>query len=523
MGDGYIKKNGLLYSADGKTVIGVDDTSHEFTGRIPYGAHFIDDEVFCECPYESITLPDSLKKLGFALFRDSLALEKVKLPMFIKELPNYLFAGCSALNSIKMPNELDGFSEGLFMGCESLQEIPFRTGIKELPKLVFADCASIKSLVIPPTVERIEDEAAKNCINLESVVFPSSIKYISSTAFEGCTSLHNIRIDGDNSLFYVNESDGSLYERSSNGDKLIVKSYKVSETTVSYFEENVDDIPIEDIEDEEELNDDSLFSAEIGAADEESDLFENTTNDIMQGDKMSEQSDIDSMLADIMGEEKERTNAVAEDVGVSDKESEVLSETISVMEDSAPTNDVAVSQDELERLFSKNEEQEIAAQVSNEDPDGLDSKTKILLDSVSLNKILTFDPKTDDRSDGDLFVIAEKVVKDENGNDSFSSHLVACCNKMATIHDFRRVILLYGLPVDNDEFMQFYRHFIGKRNLILACEAERPSLLSDYCKTVCENSRISLDKKELAEQRKYASVKTETLVKLVIRDNYSND
>ena len=34
---------------------------------------------------------------------------------------------------------------------------------------------------------------------------------------------------------------------------------------------------------------------------------------------------------------------------------------------------------------------------------------------------------------------------------------------------------------------------------------------------------LSALKKELAEQRKYASVKTETLVKLVIRDNYSNE
>ena len=47
MSDLYIKKSGLLYSPDGKTVVGVDDTSKEFTGRVPYGAHFIDDEVFC--------------------------------------------------------------------------------------------------------------------------------------------------------------------------------------------------------------------------------------------------------------------------------------------------------------------------------------------------------------------------------------------------------------------------------------------------------------------------------------------
>ena len=47
----YIKKNGLLYSEDLHTVIGVDDTVPDFTGRVPFGAHKIDDEVFSDCPY----------------------------------------------------------------------------------------------------------------------------------------------------------------------------------------------------------------------------------------------------------------------------------------------------------------------------------------------------------------------------------------------------------------------------------------------------------------------------------------
>ena len=59
----FIKKHGLLYSQDLHTVIGVDDTSNEFNGRIPFGAHRIDDDVFSECPYESISLPDSITEL----------------------------------------------------------------------------------------------------------------------------------------------------------------------------------------------------------------------------------------------------------------------------------------------------------------------------------------------------------------------------------------------------------------------------------------------------------------------------
>ena len=67
----YIKKNGLLYSEDLHTVLGVDDTVPDFTGRVPFGAHKIDDEVFSDSPYESISLPDSVTELGASLFANS--------------------------------------------------------------------------------------------------------------------------------------------------------------------------------------------------------------------------------------------------------------------------------------------------------------------------------------------------------------------------------------------------------------------------------------------------------------------
>ena len=68
--------------------------------------------------------------------------------------------------------------------------------------------------------------------------------------------------------------------------------------------------------------------------------------------------------------------------------------------------------------------------------------------------------------------------------------------------------------------MQFFQHFISKKNIILACEAESPSKLSDYGKKICELARINLSKEELTEQRHSASIKTNTLVKFVIRDKY---
>ena len=122
--------------------------------------------------------------------------------------------------------------------------------------------------------------------------------------------------------------------------------------------------------------------------------------------------------------------------------------------------------------------------------------------------------------ENELYVIAEKLARGEDGKDSFSAKLVACCKTLARIHDYKKIIMLYGLPIDNDEFAQFFKHFISKKNVILACEAESPSKLSDYGKKICELSRISLKNEDLSEQRNTAAIKTDSLIKLVIRDKY---
>jgi len=537
----YIKKNGLLYSPDMHTVLGVDDTSTEFTGRIPYGAHAIDDEVFSDCPYESITIPDSVKKLGNCLLENSKALEKVKLPESIKELPPYLFSGCSALTKVTMPNELIALPEGMFKDCVSLLEIPFRAGVKVLPENFMSGCTSIRSLVIPSSITSIGPESVANCTSLESVMFPAGIQSISASAFDGCTSLHSIRIDGESNLFYVSEKDGCLYMKTDEGDKLTVRVYGAQNAGYGFFKENVEDEPIEASEDEDLEEDDTFFSSEIGAADEELENFGDVSEltgssvdsekvikniKISEEKKMADTSDnIDSMLADIMGAEKER-NTLTEDIGISDRESELLSETMSVMADSSQSKvdaDVAVPNDELARLFEKHEEEENASlNKAPVDVNALDSKAAILVDSVKYSKVITYSPAGEVPEDPDLFVIAEKTVTDENGNPAFSKKLISCCNTFAKIHDFRHVVLLSELPLDNEEFMQFYHHFIARKNVILACDAASPSQLSDYCKTVCEASRISLDRNELNEQRKRISVKTDTLIKLVIKDKYED-
>ena len=510
----YTSKNGLLFTNDMNTLVGIDPASSEFTGSVPYGPKEIADEAFAGTNVTSISLPDSVKELPDCLFENLTSLDSVKLPASLQVLPPYLFSGCSKLTRVSMPAVVTEFPEGLFYGCSSLPEIPFRAGIQEIPENCCAGCSSIKSVVLPNTVAKIHTKAFANCKSLEVVVFPAHLYELSDDAFAGCDSIRNIRVDDGNNLFYVNEEDGCLYEKSIEGtDKLRLKVAPAETNKIEFYEDNLNEASEVMIADSDDLEDDDIFSSEIGAADEEiTSMGINEKVEITEDVKMSD--NVDDMLADIMGEEKARVES-ANVVGI---------EAEASAEDSGASNNGAVSAGELENLFSSAGGDEAAGRddvhIQLKDRLALDSKTKILIESVGFSKIELCEPSGEPPEDGDLFVIAEKIITSDIGEHTFSDKLITCAKKIARIHDFKRIIFLYALPSDNEEFQQFYFHFINKRNVIFACEASSPATLSAYGKMICEQSRISLDSNELAEQRKRISVKNDMLIKLVIQDKY---
>lgn len=567
----FIKKNGLIYSEDLKTLVGIDFENNIFMGRVPFGVHYIEDEVFAGCNYQSVSLPDSVERIGNSLFENSKNLQRVKLPAMITELPPYLFAGCSSLNKITMPNQLNGFSEGLFYGCSSLEEIPFRLGITELPENVFAGCSSIKSIVLPNSITKICSGAFANCTSLESIVLPENLISIADDAFAGCEKIRTIRISDSNNLFFVDEETGNLFEKTVDGSKCIFQITKEQSQEIRMFDNDINPNELMLLDEDE----DDDYNVDLGAAEDELasviiDVPESTQEESeSQEEEVAESKEqtLEEKLAEIMQAEKrsyahnelsieelqqiftkkyepepEATPEVENEIVVSEEnetsEVETIIETpietqeenktfVAETESEIPQDFVVQPKLELNEevaLYEDSEQSEIQDEVQNQQEISeiaqIDSKTQLLLDSVEFSQIVNFVPKGQVSSDRELFVIAEKLVSDANENKNFSQKLQHYCKQVAAVQDFTRIYLLYGIPVENDEFMQFYHHFISRRNVILACDASSPSKLSDFCKLVCEESNISLDREDLLQQRKQIATKNDSLIKLVIQDKY---
>ena len=168
----YKSINGILCSADGKTLIKYASKENTSTYTIPDGILYIGKNAFSgRSDLVEITIPNSVISIG-----------------------SYAFSDCTSLKSIVIPNTITRIEDFTFDGCTSLTSVIIPSSVISIGRSAFSDCTSLKSIVIPNTITRIEAFTFDGCTSLTSVIIPSSVTFIGDRAFMDCTSLTSIVI-----------------------------------------------------------------------------------------------------------------------------------------------------------------------------------------------------------------------------------------------------------------------------------------------------------------------------------------
>lgn len=167
----YSEIDGILYDKSG-TILIQYLKSHGGHYTIPEGVVQIAKGAFVDTGIETVTMPESLKIVGFSAFEGCEDLIDVDVPKNVKELDHFAFAYNSNLENIKLPEGLEIIRNNVFNGCEKL-----------------------KSIVIPNTVTSIGNNTFENCTGLTEINIPNSVTSIGERTFEGCSELKVVRID----------------------------------------------------------------------------------------------------------------------------------------------------------------------------------------------------------------------------------------------------------------------------------------------------------------------------------------
>ena len=108
----YISENGILLSADGKT-LAMYPGGREGEAVIPESVEKIGDNAFYGCKISSVTFPVTVTEIGNSAFESCVNLHEITVPGNIKEISPYAFCG-SGLEKVTISEGVESIGTGAF-------------------------------------------------------------------------------------------------------------------------------------------------------------------------------------------------------------------------------------------------------------------------------------------------------------------------------------------------------------------------------------------------------------------------
>ena len=197
---------------DGLVYIG--KVAYKYHGYIPNNCEIVIREgtvcISGECFWEwsttgltSVTIPSSVRSIGFGAFYNCGRLTSINLPEGLKEIENTAFASCSSLTSVVIPASVTSFGARAFEWCYALGSISVEPGntvydsrnncnaiIRTSDNVLLEGC---HTTVIPEGIKSI-GRSALSSTNLLEAPMPISLKTIDEYAFQSCTKLTSLEL-----------------------------------------------------------------------------------------------------------------------------------------------------------------------------------------------------------------------------------------------------------------------------------------------------------------------------------------
>lgn len=197
---------------------------------------------FCDNEITDISLPLSLKSIGFEAFRDCNDVNELLVPpsvenidflcfdtnfiklaipdrfhstigRYAKYLITYpsndaivddgilysiskdgLYYVPTSIEKFTLPESINSINDYAFAGCSKIQEIEINEPVYYVGEGAFMDCTYLRAISITQSLTAISNRLFENCIHLQNITLGNNVKSIGSASFSGCSELYEIEI-----------------------------------------------------------------------------------------------------------------------------------------------------------------------------------------------------------------------------------------------------------------------------------------------------------------------------------------
>ena len=115
-----------------------------------------------------------------------------------------VFEYCTKLETVSLPESLRKIGGIAFYGCKALVHVDIPSGVNEIGEGAFA-YSSLETVTIPEGVVDLPDGIFFQCESLKSAKLSSSLKTIGMSAFQYCSALMTIKPDALEGLTEIGE------------------------------------------------------------------------------------------------------------------------------------------------------------------------------------------------------------------------------------------------------------------------------------------------------------------------------
>ncbi len=157
----------------------------------------IGDYAFYNCQSLRVAHLTNITKIGEFAFSDCVSLSTVTIPM-VESIGDAAFGAGSAdstsgtaIASITLPNTLKTLGEAVFFGCPNLTSVTIPSSIEDMKGFVFANCSSLETVILEDGITYIPEYTFYMDQSLITVT-GGNILEVADSGFYGCLYLESI-------------------------------------------------------------------------------------------------------------------------------------------------------------------------------------------------------------------------------------------------------------------------------------------------------------------------------------------